>query len=305
MSAIACEHLSKDFGSRRAVDDVSFVAPPGCVTGFVGANGAGKTTTIRMVLGLVEPSAGRALVDGRRYGELDAPRATVGAVLDVPGAHPGHSGRAHLQIIAAAAGIARRRTDAMLELVGLAEHAGRRVGAYSLGMRQRLSLAAALLGDPSVLVLDEPTKGLDPPGIRWFHSMLRALADQGRCVLISSHHLAELESIADRVVIIADGRLVAAARTGDLLRDGRPTVSVLSTAPHDLARLLRAEGADVTARAEGELAVSGLGADRIGAVATAAGIPLRRLAEERLDLEDVFFRLAEGKEQRLAPDRPQ
>lgn len=305
MSAIACERLSKYFGPRRAVDDVSFVAPAGRVTGFVGANGAGKTTTIRMLLGLVQPSAGRALVDGRPYRELEAPRHTVGAVLDVPGAHPGHTGRAHLEILAAAGRIPRRRVREMLELVGLAEHAGRRVGAYSLGMRQRLSLAAALLGDPPILVLDEPTKGLDPPGMCWFHSLLRARADEGRCVLVSSHHLAELESIADRVVMIAEGRLIAAAPTAELLRDGHRPVSVRSSASRELAHLLRAAGAEVTERRDGELAVASLSAARVGAVAAAAGIALERLAEERLELEDVFFKLATGKETRPAGDRPQ
>jgi ABC-2 type transport system ATP-binding protein len=305
MNEIACERLSKDFGSRRVVDDVSFVAPGGCVTGFVGANGAGKTTTIRMVLGLVAPSTGRALVDGRWYRDLEAPRHTVGAVLDVPGAHPGHTGRAHLEVLAAAARIPRRRIAEMLELVGLTEHAGKRVGAYSLGMSQRLSLAAALLGDPSILVLDEPTKGLDPPGMRWFHSLLRATADEGRCVLISSHHLAELESIADRVVMIADGRIVAAGETHELLTDGQPTVSVLSTASRDLARILRAQGVDVTVRADGELAIAGVSAARVGAIAAEAGIPLQRLAEEHVELEDVFFKLADGKEGRVAADHRQ
>jgi ABC-2 type transport system ATP-binding protein len=283
---------------------VSFEALAGSVTAFVGANGAGKTTTIRMLLGLIEPTDGQVLIAGRRYCELDRPRHTVGAVLDVPGAHPGHTGRAHLEVVADAARLSRRRVEEMLALVGLTEHGGRRVGAYSLGMRQRLALATALLADPRVLVLDEPTKGLDPPGIRWLHSLLRARADEGGCVLISSHHLAELEAIADQVVIIAGGRIVADAPIGELLAGSGGVVSVRSASPERLVELLRGDGIDVSERANGELIVRGVRAERIGRLASSAGIALERLSEERLELEDVFFELtATGMEERGASDR--
>jgi ABC-2 type transport system ATP-binding protein len=292
------------FGQRRVVADVSFEAVAGSVTGFVGANGAGKTTTIRMLLGLIEPAEGQTLITGRRYRELDRPRHTVGAVLDVPGAHPGHSGRAHLEIVAEVARLPRRRVEEMLDLVGLSEHGGRRVGAYSLGMRQRLALATALLADPPVLVLDEPSKGLDPPGIRWLHSLLRARADAGGCVLISSHHLAELEAIADHVVIISGGRIVADAPIGELLAGSGGVVSVRCQWPERLVELLRRDGIDVSERANGDLIVRGVRAERVGRLASAAGIALERLAEQRLELEDVFFELtAAEEEERLASDR--
>jgi ABC-2 type transport system ATP-binding protein len=192
---ISCLHLCKRYGAVRAVRDLSFDVPAGTITGFIGA---GKTSTIRMLLGLVEPTSGQALIDGRRMREIDNPRRTVGAVLDSPGAHPGHTGRAHLGILAAAAGIDRRRVEEMLGLVEMAHAAHRRVGEYSLGMRQRLAIAGALLGRPEVLLLDEPTKGLDPPGMAWLRRLLRDLAAGGCALLVSSHHLAELEHLADR-----------------------------------------------------------------------------------------------------------
>jgi ABC-2 type transport system ATP-binding protein len=206
---IECRGLTKDFGTHRVLDDVSFTAPKGSVTGFVGINGAGKTTTMRIVLGLVAPDSGEALVAGRRYGALAEPRQEVGAVLDALGAHPGQTGRAFLRGLTATAGIADRRVDEVLDLVELAGDAHRRTGAYSLGMKQRLALAAALLGDPPILVLDEPANGLDPLGIRWMRRFLRELAGDGRCVLVSSHQLGELEAVADRVVMIHQGRVLA------------------------------------------------------------------------------------------------
>jgi len=215
---VACRSLTKVFDGDRVVDDVSFELEAGTVTGFVGANGAGKTTTLRMLLGLVAPTSGDALVDGRPYRELAAPRRSVGAVLGGPGAHPAHAARTHLRILATAAGLPLERVVEVIDLVELDAHAGRRVGTFSLGMRQRLALAAALLGEPRILLLDEPVNGLDPPGIRWLRWLLRSLADDGRTVLVSSHLLGELAEIADRVVIIDRGRLIADAPLAELMQ---------------------------------------------------------------------------------------
>jgi ABC-2 type transport system ATP-binding protein len=218
---VSCTHLTKRFGDGPpAVDDLTFSVAPGTITGFIGANGAGKTTTMRMLLGLVHPTTGDAHVDGRPYRHLDQPRRHVGAVLDSPGAHPGHRARTHLRIVAAGAGLSDERVDEVLDLVGLAADGRRKVGTFSLGMRQRLGLAGALLGDPPVLLLDEPVNGLDPSGILWIRGFLRRLADEGRAVLVSSHLLTELAEIADRVLIIDRGRLVVDADLDELV-DGR------------------------------------------------------------------------------------
>ena len=208
--------LTKRFGDLTAVSELTFALEPGCVTGFLGPNGAGKTTTLRMLLGLAEPTAGQALVFGRRFAELERPATRVGAVLEASDLHPGRSGRDHLRVLAAAAGLARDRVEEVLALVELTGAADRRVAGYSLGMRQRLGLAAALLGDPELLVLDEPANGLDPEGVRWLRDFLRGFAADGGTVLISSHHLAEVAQTVDRVVIIDDGRLVAEAPLSEL-----------------------------------------------------------------------------------------
>jgi ABC-2 type transport system ATP-binding protein len=204
---ITLERLTKRFGDVTAVDDVSLQIRPGNVTAFLGPNGAGKTTTMRMVLGLIAPTSGRALIDGRPYADLESPRRTVGAVLGPDGFHPGRSGRNHLRSIAVAAGIPLGRVDEMLDLVELTDAADRRVGGYSLGMKQRLGLATALLGDPDMLIADEPANGLDPEGIAWLRRFLRNRADEGRTVLVSSHLLAEVARTADRIVVISEGRL--------------------------------------------------------------------------------------------------
>jgi ABC-2 type transport system ATP-binding protein len=297
-SEIVCENLTKDFGERRAVDALSFRVPERCLTGFVGANGAGKTTTIRMLLGLIEPSTGQPLVAGRRCRDLAAPRHTIGAVLDVPGAHPGHTGRAHLEILAAAAGLPTLRAKQVLDLVELNEHANRRVGTYSLGMRQRLSLAAALLGDPPVLILDEPTKGLDPPGIRWLRSLVRSMVDEGRCVLMSSHHLGELETIADRVVVIDRGKLIVDSTTEDLLQRRGEHVIVQTPQRDILATALRRAGGTATPHPPEDLLVTGLTAAQVGEIAAASSVPLHGLTEEKVELEDVFFGLTAKNEGR-------
>jgi ABC-2 type transport system ATP-binding protein len=217
---VSVRGLSKHFGRVRAVDDVTFEVPPGRVTGFLGPNGAGKTTTLRMMLGLVRPSAGEALIGGRRYDELAAPRRMVGAVLEATGFHPGRRGRDHLRIAAQVAGLPVSRVDEVLDQVGLTDPAARRVGGYSLGMRQRLGLAAALLGDPWLLILDEPANGLDPAGMAWLRALLRDLAGEGRTVIISSHLLSEVAQTVDHVVIVGQGRLRFDGALDALAEDG-------------------------------------------------------------------------------------
>lgn len=289
---IACRSLTKRFGGSPVVDDLTFEVEAGTITGFVGANGAGKTTTLRMILGLVAPSAGEALVNGRPYGELERPRKAVGAVLDGAGAHPSHTAQAHLAIIATAAGLPRARVDEVLDLVELSGHGTRRIGSLSLGMRQRLALAAALLGDPPVLVLDEPMNGLDPPGMIWMRDLLRRLVAEGRAILISSHLLAQLAEVADRVVIIDRGRLVADASLTDLLAARSRAVEVRCAHPTALADAMRAQGAAVTV--DGDLLViEGTTAREAGETASAVGAgPVYQLAERAGTFEEVYADLA-------------
>src|SRR3954471_3119369 len=225
---ILVEHLSKSFGSVRAVDDLSFEVTPGRVTGFLGPNGAGKTTTLRMLLGLVRPTSGAATIGGRAYRQIPRPLRTVGAALEAASFHPGRTARDHLRLYVPQAGVPEERAGQVLELVGLSAAADRRVGGFSLGMRQRLALATTLLGDPRVLLLDEPANGLDPEGIRWLRGFLRMLAAEGRTVLVSSHVLSEVEQTVDDVVIIARGRLAHASSLGDLAGMARPRVRVVA-----------------------------------------------------------------------------
>jgi len=220
-NGITINGLTKRFGPITAVDDLSFDVPPGQVTGFLGPNGAGKTTTLRMLLGLVTPTAGEALLDGRRYQDLDAPRRVVGAAVEAMAAHPGRRAREHLWVLAGSAGAGPGRVDEVLEMVGLTDAQDRRVGGFSLGMRQRLGLASALLGDPEYLVLDEPANGLDPAGMAWLRGLLRRLAAEGRTVLVSSHVLSEVAQTADHVVIVNTGRLRYAGPLAELDADGR------------------------------------------------------------------------------------
>jgi ABC-2 type transport system ATP-binding protein len=289
---IACRSLTKVFDGPAAVDDLSFEVAPGTITGFVGANGAGKTTTMRMLLGLVTPTAGEALVKGRPYRDLHEPRRQVGAVVDGPGAHPGHTARTHLGIIATAGRLPLRRVGEVLAAVELGEHAGRRVGGFSTGMRQRLALAGALLGDPDVLILDEPANGLDPPGIIWMRGLLRRLAAEGRAILVSSHLLAELAEVADRVVIIDRGRLVADATLDELLSGSGPVVELRCADPAAAAGALVAAGASV--ERDGDLlVVSGASAREVGEVVSRAGAgPIHRLAERATRIEDAYLALA-------------
>jgi ABC-2 type transport system ATP-binding protein len=218
---LSCQGLTKRYGELAAVDEVSFSLPAGTVTGYLGPNGAGKTTTLRMLLGLAEPTAGEALVFGRRYRELEQPIRKVGAVLESNDFHPARSGRDHLRMLALAAGLPLRRVEEVLELVELGAAAKRRVRTYSLGMRQRLGLAAALLGDPQLLILDEPANGLDPAGVRWLRTFLQQFAGEGRTVLVSSHLLAEVAQTVDHVVIIDHGRLLARGRLDELTSNGQ------------------------------------------------------------------------------------
>ena len=289
---IEARALTKRYGERLAVADLTFTAPAGQVTGFLGPNGAGKTTTFRMLLGLAAATGGQALVDGRTYADLPEPRRVVGAVLESSGFHPGRSGRDHLRTITAAAGLPRTRVEEVLHLVGLGGAAGRRAGGYSLGMRQRLALAGALLGDPRVLVLDEPTNGLDPEGVAWLRTLLREWAAQGRCVLVASHLLAEVAQAVDRVVIIKSGRVVHEGDITDLAAD--PGLAVRSSDPDRLAALLTASpGTTVRPDGTGRLVVRGRTAEDIGGTAARAGIAVHELAHRPAgkSLEETFLDL--------------
>jgi ABC-2 type transport system ATP-binding protein len=290
---IEVSELSKRFGKTQAVAGLSFRVEPGTITGFLGPNGAGKSTTLRSILGLVHPDGGTTTVLGVPYGRLDRPIHRVGAVLEASEVHPGRSGRNHLRVHALAAGIPRSRVEEVLGLVELTAAAKRRVKGYSLGMRQRLGLAFALLGDPEVLVLDEPANGLDPAGIRWLRDLLRALAAEGRTILVSSHVLAEVAQTVDRVVIIHRGRLVQQATIEEVLAGARGATRVRTPDADRLRTILAAEGASVAATDGGTLAVE-LPPERIGELAAANGIVLHELTVERATLEEVFLELTGG-----------
>ena len=294
---IVVSGLTKHYKRVRAVDNLSFTVEPGRVTGFLGPNGAGKTTTLRMVLNLVRPTAGTATIGGQRYADLRNPIRHVGAVLEASSAHKGRTGRNHLRIICMSAGIPLARADEVLEIVGLTPAAKRKFKGYSLGMRQRLGIAAALIGDPHVLILDEPANGLDPEGIRWMRGLLKSLADAGRTILVSSHLLSEMEILADEVVIIAAGQLVRQGTVGDVVDSmahaGR--VRVRTPQPEELTKALTVDGTTVTTNGDGALLVTGVDAPAVGAAAFKAGVELHELVAERPDLEDVFLELTKGK----------
>ncbi|MDX6423156.1 MAG: type transport system ATP-binding protein [Gaiellaceae bacterium] len=285
--------LTKRYGKVLAVDRLSFRVEPGTITGFLGPNGAGKSTTLRSVLGLVHPDAGGATVLGRTYRELDQPLHRVGAVLEASEVHPGRSGRNHLRVLAAAAGVPRSRVEEVLALVELTAAAKRRVKGYSLGMRQRLGLATALLGDPEVLVLDEPANGLDPAGVRWLRDLLRSLAAEGRTILVSSHVLAEVSQTVDRVVIIHRGKLIQQATIAEVLAGAQGGTRVRSPEASRLRSLLAAQGATVT-ELEDTTLIADLAPERIGELAAANGIVLHELTVERATLEEVFLELTGG-----------
>jgi ABC-2 type transport system ATP-binding protein len=285
--------LTKTYGDQRAVDELSFTAPAGRVTGFLGPNGAGKTTTFRCLLGLAEPTSGVALIDGRPYRDLASPRRRVGAVLESSGFHPARTGRNHLRVIARAAGLDITRIDPVLDVVGLNAAADRRVGGYSLGMRQRLSLATAMLGDPEVVVLDEPANGLDPEGVSWVRRILRIWADEGRTMLVASHVLAEIGQVVDRVVIIRAGKLVAETDIADLTAS-RVTVRVDRVEP--MLSALRAQGADHALLADGAISITGRDTAEIGGIASRAGVTVTELSKQNTgdSLEAMFLEVIGG-----------
>jgi ABC-2 type transport system ATP-binding protein len=291
-AAIEVHDLSKRYGKTVAVDGLSFEARAGRVTGFVGPNGAGKSTTMRMILGLDAPDAGRVLVNGRRYADLEHPLREVGALLDATATHPGRRARDHLRWLAASSGLPRGRLDEVLALVGLTEVGRRRTGGFSLGMAQRLGIAAALLGDPPVLMFDEPINGLDPEGIRWIRSFMRTLAAEGRAVFVSSHLMNELEGTADDLVVIGRGRLIADTSVSALLAsmsDAR--VHVRTPQAAEVMTLLARAGAKVTSTEADTLTVTGLAAPRIAELTVARGLGLHELAPHRTSLEEAFMEL--------------
>jgi ABC-2 type transport system ATP-binding protein len=289
---IVARGLTKRYGTATVVDELSFDVPAGQVTGFVGPNGAGKSTTMRMVLGLASPDGGSVHVAGRPYHDLRAPLRVVGAVLDAGASHPGRRAYDHLLWLAQSNGVPRRRVDEVLDVVGLGAVARVRTGAFSLGMAQRLGIAGALLGDPPILMLDEPVNGLDPDGIRWIRGFLRNLAAEGRAVFVSSHLMNELEDTADRVIVIGRGRLLADARVADLLTaasDDR--VLVRTPARDDAITVLSGAGATVCATDGDALVVTGLPPDRVAALVVGHGLPLHTLAPHRASLEDAYMQL--------------
>jgi ABC-2 type transport system ATP-binding protein len=290
-AVVEAESLTKRFGEVGAVTDLSFALEAGTITGFLGPNGAGKTTTLRMILGLISPTSGRALVFDHPYAQLPRAALRIGAVLEATDFHPGRTGRDHLRMLGQAVGLPDSRADEVLRLVELDKAARRRVKGYSLGMRQRLGLAAALLGDPELLVLDEPANGLDPEGVRWLRDFLHRLAAEGRTVLISSHVLAEVAQTVDRVLIISHGRLMLSSPLAELTARAGGAVRVRSSDPQRLAKALRAEALQVTTGTGHALLVGGASSERIGEIAFAAGVPVHELVNDAGLLEDIFLEL--------------
>jgi ABC-2 type transport system ATP-binding protein len=291
---VRADSLTKRFGTVLAVEDLSFELEAGTITGFLGPNGAGKTTTLRMLLGLAAPSSGQAYVFDHAYAELERPAQRIGAVLEATDFHPGRSGRDHLRTLGRAVDLPDSRADEVLSLVELQGAARRRVKGYSLGMRQRLGLAAALLGDPELLVLDEPANGLDPEGVRWLRDFLRQLASQGRTVLISSHVLAEVAQTVDQVLIINRGRLVVESSLEQLTARVGGSVRVRTPAVTQLQQALGHEQLQSTINDERTLLVHGTTSEHVGDVAFAAGVPLHELITEGSSLEEIFLELTSG-----------
>ncbi|MFI5906837.1 ABC transporter ATP-binding protein [Dactylosporangium sp. NPDC051541] len=294
---IVVSGLTKQYRNVRAVDNLSFVVEPGRVTGFLGPNGAGKTTTLRMVLNLVSPTAGSATISGHRYADVAEPLKLVGAILEASAAHKGRTARNHLRCVAAAGGFPTARVDEVLELVGLTTAAKRKFRGYSLGMKQRLGIAQALLGNPQVLILDEPANGLDPEGIRWMRGLLQGLAQQGRTVLVSSHLLSEMEILADDVVIIAAGKLVTQGPMESIVGQGTTQATVRVRTPNiqELVAAVREAGGAINPGSNGAHLVSGLDAPAVGKLALQAGVELHELVAEKPDLEHVFLELTQGR----------
>jgi len=284
--------LRKRYGSTTALDGMTFTAGPGRVTGFVGPNGAGKSTTMRIILGLHTADAGRALVGGRPYRSLRSPLRHLGTLLDASALHPARTGKNHLLWLAQSQGLQRRRVDEVLEQVGLGPASRRPAGGYSLGMRQRLGIAAALLADPPAIMLDEPFNGMDPEGIIWLRGFLRARAGQGRAVLVSSHLMSELQGMADHVVVVGRGRVIADSSVAELIAAASgDRVRVRTSAPRPAAAALSTAGAQVTHADTDVLAVRGLAAEQVVAVLTAGGVPFSELAPHRATLEEAYLDL--------------
>jgi ABC-2 type transport system ATP-binding protein len=295
--------LTKRYGSQVAVDGLTFTVQPGTVTGFLGPNGAGKSTTMRMILGLATPTSGSVTVNGKKYRDHTAPLHEVGALLEARSAHPRRSAYHHLLAIAQTSGIHRSRVDEVIDAVGLHDVSKRRAGTFSLGMTQRLGIAAALLGDPQTVILDEPLNGLDIDGIRWVRSLLRGLAAEGRTVFVSSHLMTEMALTADHLVVIGRGRLLAGASTAEFIAQAGPgTVLVRSTDPAVLAARLTGPGVTVTPQNDGELSVTGLTTAQIGAAAMTAGITVLGLAEQQTSLEDAFIEMTRDAAEFRAPE---
>src|SRR5215475_6461996 len=294
VSMIEIHALTKRYGRTTAVSDLTFMVRPGVVTGFLGPNGAGKSTTMRMILGLDEPTSGSVTINGRPPRAHAAPLRELGGMLDPRAVHPSRSAYHHLLALAQTSGIRRSRVDEVIDAVGLRSVAGRRAGGFSLGMAQRLGIAAALLGDPATVVLDEPVNGLDVEGIRWIRALLQDLADQGKTVFVSSHLMSEIAQTATQLIVIGRGRLIADTSMAEFMATAAPTaVRVRSTDSEALARMLRAPGVIVTPAADGALTVTGVSTAQVGAVAGAAGITVLELATEQASLEDVFFGLTQ------------
>ncbi|WP_100444464.1 ABC transporter ATP-binding protein [Glycomyces xiaoerkulensis] len=289
---IEIEHLTKRYGRKTAVDDLSFTVKPGTVTGFLGPNGSGKSTTMRTVVGLDAPTSGTVRVNGRRYARFRAPMTEVGALLEAKSVHSGRTAYKHLMALAHTHSIPKRRVLEVIDLVGLTDVAGKRAGGFSLGMGQRLGIAVALLGDPAVLILDEPVNGLDPDGVRWIRELLRDLAREGRTVFLSSHLMSELAQTADHLVVIGQGRLLADTSMEDFV-DGRGggRVRVVSPEAGSLAERIQGPGVTVTSPESGVLEVQGAGAAAVGEAAAAHGIVLHELHLQRASLEDVFMEI--------------
>jgi len=284
--------LTKRYGPATAVDDLSFTAPPGQVTGFLGPNGSGKSTTMRMILALDAPSSGSVTVNGRPYADYQRPLLQVGALLEARAMHGGRSAYHHLRSLALSNGIGRARVEQLLDLVGLRGVAGRRTSGFSLGMGQRLGIAAALLGDPGVLLLDEPVNGLDPEGVLWIRTLLRSLADDGRTVLLSSHLMSEMALTADRLIIIGRGRLIAETTVEDLLASSPGNyVRVRSPQADELATLARSRGATLQHRTPDTLHITGISPDEIGELARANGLSLQELSTSQATLEQRYLEL--------------
>ncbi|HEX6361070.1 ABC transporter ATP-binding protein [Actinophytocola sp.] len=292
MTVIDIQGLTKRYGPDTVVDDLSFTVEPGQVTGFLGPNGAGKSTTMRMILGLAAPTGGSVTIGGRHYRDLPVPLTEVGALLDAGAVHGGRKAYDHLLALAVSNGIPRRRVDEVLARTGLESVAGRRAGGFSLGMRQRLGIAAALLGEPRVLIFDEPVNGLDPEGIRWIRDFMRDLAREGRAVLVSSHLMSEMAQTADHLVVIGRGRLIADTGMSEFLHaSGEGTVLVRTPESGSFARRLTAAGATVREGTESALVVSGMTSTEIGKLAAYHGVTLSELTPQRPSLEDAFMEL--------------